>query len=241
MNAVMVIGVYFGFRETRGSVLLSRKASALNAWYETCEKAGYLSFETPAESNDKTPIYARIRWKVKADEERESLSKILKTSLTRPFCKLHLFFIIDVCPFYVYFLYFSSSRKSDLSFSFSSDLLATEPVVFFFSLWAAFAWGVLYMSFSSIPLVFGTRHDFNLAQSGAVFAAMCAGSMLATALSLLVERVRSRKEVRAGGRMPWNPERRLYLTCFASILMPIGMFWYGWYVGSSPSLSLSVS
>jgi hypothetical protein len=86
MNAAMVIGVYFGFRETRGSVLLSRKAHALNSWYETCEQAGHVVSKTPAENNDKSATHVRIRWKVKSDEERESLRKILKTSLTRPFC-----------------------------------------------------------------------------------------------------------------------------------------------------------
>lgn len=96
------------------------------------------------------------------------------------------------------------------------------------------------MSFSSIPLVFGSRHDFNLAQSGAVFAAMCVGSIMATGLSLFVERVVRTKELAQGGDVPWNPERRLYLTCFASILMPIGMFWYGWYVCNAPSPSKCV-
>ena len=48
-------------------------------------------------------------------------------------------------------------------------MLATEPVVFFFSLWAAFSWAVLYLQFSSVPLVFRTNYGFNLEQSGAVF------------------------------------------------------------------------
>lgn len=49
------------------------------------------------------------------------------------------------------------------------DLLFTEPVVFFFSLWVAFSWAVLYLQFGSIPLVFQTNHGFDLEQSGAVF------------------------------------------------------------------------
>lgn len=80
----MVIAVTFYFRETRGSVLLSRKAHALNRWYEAREQAGIFSFNHGDGTNE------RIRWKVKSDEERESLRKILKTSLTRPFCKYAL-------------------------------------------------------------------------------------------------------------------------------------------------------
>jgi hypothetical protein len=50
-----------------------------------------------------------------------------------------------------------------------SDLLFTEPVVFFFSLWVAFSWAVLYLQFGSIPLIFQVNHHFNLEQAGAVF------------------------------------------------------------------------
>ena len=49
------------------------------------------------------------------------------------------------------------------------DLLMTESVVFWFSLWTAFAWAVLYLTFSSIPLVFETNHHFNNQEVGAVF------------------------------------------------------------------------
>lgn len=51
-------------------------------------------------------------------------------------------------------------------------MLFTEPVVFFFSLWAAFAWAVLYLQFTSIPLVFRTNYNFNAQETGAVFTGM---------------------------------------------------------------------
>lgn len=50
------------------------------------------------------------------------------------------------------------------------DLLFTEPVVFFFSLWVAFSWAVLYLQLSSVPLVMETNHKFTVAQSSDVFA-----------------------------------------------------------------------
>ena len=117
------------------------------------------------------------------------------------------------------------------------DLLATEPVVFWFSLWAAFSWGVLYMSFASITLVFSTRHGFNSAQSGGVYAAMSIGSIIATILGLFLEMHR-RKKWRESGDTRDNPERRLFFSCVGSALMPIGMFWYGWYV---PTITLRLA
>lgn len=51
----------------------------------------------------------------------------------------------------------------------NADLLFTEPVVFFFSLWVSFSWAVLYLMYSVVPLVFTTNHGFYLQQNGAVF------------------------------------------------------------------------
>lgn len=75
------------FKETRGSVLLSRKARALNKWYGVREAAGYYGFNMPDPShpNSSKTTSQRIRWKVQADEERSSLSKMIGISLYRPF------------------------------------------------------------------------------------------------------------------------------------------------------------
>jgi MFS family permease len=83
----LILLVICFFKETRGSVLLSRKASVLNQWYEEREKAGFVGFDMHSEDGKKTEKQ-RIRWKVKSDEERESLGKMIGISLYRPFCKL---------------------------------------------------------------------------------------------------------------------------------------------------------
>lgn len=82
----LILLVVLFFKETRGSVLLSRKAHALNRWYEEREKAGYVGFEMILESGEKKEKQ-RIRWKVKSDEEKESLKKMIRISLYRPFCR----------------------------------------------------------------------------------------------------------------------------------------------------------
>lgn len=58
----------------------------LNQWYEEREKAGHVGFEMLATHGGKKEKQ-RIRWKVKSDEERESLGKMIGISLYRPFCK----------------------------------------------------------------------------------------------------------------------------------------------------------
>ena len=69
------------FKETRGSVLLSRKAQTLNSWYDKLEAAGDRGLEEFTESGKRV----RIRWKVKSDEERASILTMIRISLVRPF------------------------------------------------------------------------------------------------------------------------------------------------------------
>ncbi|KAF2270907.1 MFS general substrate transporter [Lojkania enalia] len=184
----MVALIIVIFKETRGSVLLSRKAKALNKWYEAREAAGYYGFDMLNPNRPSSPLSQRIRWKVKADEERSSLAKMIGISLYRPF-----------------------------------HLLTTEPVVFWFSLWVAFSWAVLYLTLAAIPLVFQRNHYFSLQQANAVFAAMCIGSILATILSIYQEKI-----AKAHGKLASTPEGRLYFTCIESAFMPIGLFMFGW-------------
>lgn len=102
-------------------------------------------------------------------------------------------------------------------------LLLTEPVVFFFSLWAAFSWSVLYINLSVIPLVFQSAYGFSLSNANAVFTATCTGSLIAMALSIMQETLAARHKT-------WNsiPEHRLYFSCVQSILLPLGLFLFGW-------------
>lgn len=133
-----------------------------------------------------------------------------------------------------------------LKLPFHEDMLFTEPVVFFFSLWAAFSWAVLYLQFSSIPLVFKTNHKFNIEQSGAVFTcmkpiingcnpdpdqqlthtltpALCVGVIIIAFVSIHQEKVVGRFV-----SLPQSTERRVCFACFQSTLLPIGLFWFGW-------------
>ena len=91
-SAFMILLVVLFFKETRGSVLLSRRAHALNEWYTKREEAGFVGFEMPA-SNGMGRVKQRIRWKVRSDEERDSLGKMIRISIYRPFRKLY-------CPEY---------------------------------------------------------------------------------------------------------------------------------------------
>jgi multidrug resistance protein len=94
---VLIAIITLFFSETRGSIILSRKAACLNKWYEEREKAGYVGFEMPGSTDGEKMSSQRIRWKVKSDEERESIVKMISISVYRPF---HLLFTEPVVFFF---------------------------------------------------------------------------------------------------------------------------------------------
>ncbi|KAJ5928507.1 Major facilitator superfamily domain general substrate transporter [Penicillium verhagenii] len=188
VSSVFVVIIYFFFKETRGSVILSRKANALNKYYEKLEEAGHIGVITVSEDQPEKQTIRRIRWKVESDEQRASLLTAVQISIYRPF-----------------------------------HMLFTEPVVFFFSLWVSFSWATLYLQFSSIPLVFRTNHNFTVEQTGAVFTSLCVGVVIITLISIYHESIAAKF-----GKLPSTAEGRLYFVCIESILLPIGLFWFGW-------------
>lgn len=82
-SGLLILAIIVFLKESRGSVLLSRKAKALNAWYEEREAAGYVGVEMP-NPGDEGVVTQRIRWKVKTDEERETVAKMIQVSVWRP-------------------------------------------------------------------------------------------------------------------------------------------------------------
>ncbi|KAL4789718.1 putative MFS multidrug transporter [Aspergillus venezuelensis] len=135
----------------------------------------------------------------------------------------------------------SLGRRLMLSCSRPFSFLFTEPVVFFFSLWVAFSWAVLYLNFGSIPLVFSTTYNFTLEQTGAVFAAIVTSSILSTLLSIYQDKLAIKRAL-----FSKTPETRLYFACVESVLLPIGLFWFGWTARQSihwimPALGIGCS
>jgi len=82
INMVGFCILWFGLKETRGNVLLRQKATALNAWLDEQEK--YAKEMQVGERRG-------VRWKVKADEAKQSLWSMIKVSLTRPFRRFPYF------------------------------------------------------------------------------------------------------------------------------------------------------
>lgn len=108
-------------------------------------------------------------------------------------------------------------------------MLLTEPVVTFFTLWISFAWGILFLFFSSVVQTFKTNYGFDTFQTGLIQLAISVGALIGTVVNPLQDRIYLRtathNEERPGKPIP---EARLYTSIPGSILFAGGLFWYGW-------------
>ncbi|KAM4055990.1 major facilitator superfamily protein [Hirsutella rhossiliensis] len=201
MDAVLVVAIFVLCKESRASVLLTKRAQLLNKWYAELEGQGTYGLWTlgPAsmaintsdglsdatlggEGGGDTPQsqLRRIRWLVREDEQRPPVRKMMTLSIQRPF-----------------------------------HMLFTEPIVFCFSLWAAFSWGILYLSFSVVPFLYETDLD----KAGRVYVAMIVAGAVATVVSIAQQQLLQHPQWRAH-----DDGFRLYFACVTAMFLPAGLF-----------------
>ncbi|RHZ44060.1 putative MFS multidrug transporter [Aspergillus thermomutatus] len=123
----------------------------------------------------------------------------------------------------------STLRLLKISFARPVHMLVSEPVVQFFTLWISFAWGILYLFFSSVVQTYSTNYGWGVMATGLVQLAISVGAVIATVINpfqdWLYLRSAKRNTERPGRPIP---EARLYTSIPGSLLFTAGLFWYGW-------------
>lgn len=108
-----------------------------------------------------------------------------------------------------------------------TKMLVLSPLLFFLSMYIAFVYGVLYLLFTTIPIVFEETYGWGVGSTGLVYISLGAGNLAGWAIITL----RSDKDVvrrtRANGGV-FEPEMRLPMSVYFGMLLPITFFWYGW-------------
>ena len=111
-------------------------------------------------------------------------------------------------------------------------MIFTEPIVFFFSLYTAFNFSVIFGFFAAFPIVFQGVYQFDNGFSGLTFLGIGLGCCLGVITAIVVDRIwyrkaylKSHSEGRAG---IVAPEHRLYVAMMGSVGLPIGLFWFAW-------------
>ncbi|KAJ4332877.1 hypothetical protein N0V95_009556 [Ascochyta clinopodiicola] len=168
-NAALIPVFWLILRETRGDVILKKRAQKLRK-------------QTGRE------IYAE------SELDKPSIAQLLKVSFMRP-----------------------------------TKMLISEPVVTFFTLWISFAWGILFLFFSSVVQTFGASYNFGIFQTGLIQLAITVGAVIGTLINPLQDwlylRTASKNPERPGKPIP---EARLYTSIPGSLLFTAGLFIYGW-------------
>ncbi|RDW89990.1 MFS transporter [Aspergillus mulundensis] len=110
------------------------------------------------------------------------------------------------------------------------QMLFMEPMCLCLDLYSAILLGILYLFFGAFPLVFKTTHGMNLWQVGLTFLGIIFGMLIAAASNPLWNNIRTRLVVRRDqvGSGTSEPEYRLPPAILGSLLIPFGLFWFGW-------------
>lgn len=222
-DAIVVLSICLFFSESRGSVLLTQKARKINKWYDEMEKAGAFGVwvrSAELEASVRTPNSPSQRSIDNSDTSRDENNHLLRRRI-RWVVKED-----EMRP--------SLGTLVAISVKRPFHMLFTEPVVFCFSLWAAFSWGILYLSFTVVPFLYGSNLDI----SSRVYIAMMAGAVVATVAGISMERLMKHPQWKPEGpyddskfwefmrrRFPADsPEARLYFPCITAMLLPAGLF-----------------
>ncbi|CAK1364949.1 unnamed protein product [Cercospora beticola] len=127
-----------------------------------------------------------------------------------------------------------------ISFLRPTKMLCTEPVVIMFTLWVSFAWGLLFLFQSSVPLVMSAIYPhFTTFQLTLIQLAISAGAIIAWLLNPFQDRLyfssAGRNTERPGKPIP---EARLYTSVPGSLIFGAAMIWFG--VSNHPNISFWV-
>ena len=115
------------------------------------------------------------------------------------------------------------------------QLLFLDMMVLVLCLYSAIILGILYLFFGAFPLVFRVNYDFELWQTGLTFMGLIVGSLFAVATNplwhknyvRLVTNWRKTLPKAEENKRP-DPEFRLPPAILGGVLVPIGLFWFGW-------------
>lgn len=129
----------------------------------------------------------------------------------------------------------ASADKSDAVHGFkdtilrSALLLTTEPTVTSFTVWSAFAFGLVFISTQSIPIVFSGTYDWPSYTDGLVQASIGIGQIVGLIACIFQNRVYTNSAAHnpeAAG-IP-VPEYILHLSIPSTLVLAGGLFMYGW-------------
>ncbi|CAN3370547.1 multidrug resistance protein 1 [Diutina catenulata] len=106
------------------------------------------------------------------------------------------------------------------------EITLIEPVVLSFDLYIALVYSIMYLWFEAFPMVFAGVYKFSLVPMGVSFVAVIIGIIIAAVFYLFIIYRIFTKPLLAGNFVA--PEVFMPMAILGSILMPVGVFIFGW-------------
>ncbi|KAH7381621.1 major facilitator superfamily domain-containing protein [Pyrenochaeta sp. MPI-SDFR-AT-0127] len=106
-------------------------------------------------------------------------------------------------------------------------LLGTQPIVQVLACYMAYLYGLMYLMLSTFPMLWEKTYGMSIGIGSLNFISMGLGFFLGTQITApLNDALYRRLKKRNNG--VGKPEFRVPLMIPASLLVPVGLFWYGW-------------
>lgn len=113
-------------------------------------------------------------------------------------------------------------------------MLFLEPILLLFTFYLALVYGIMYLFLEAYPISFQEIRGWNNVGVAALpFIGILIGVIIGSAMIIVITRTRFARKMKEHGNVV--PEERLVPMMIASILLPIGLFWFGWT--SKPPIS----
>ncbi|KAF1948159.1 MFS general substrate transporter [Byssothecium circinans] len=106
-------------------------------------------------------------------------------------------------------------------------MLFGSPVLFLIPVYVALIYAYIYLCFTTFPRVFMDAYGFSLGQAGLAYLGIGVGSLIGLLLcGATMDRISKFLTTRNGG--DFRPEYRLPPMAVGVLVVPAGLFWYGW-------------
>lgn len=105
-------------------------------------------------------------------------------------------------------------------------LTLTEPILWFWDLYIAVIYGILYLCFVAYPIIFTEIRGWSPSLSGLAFCGIGLGSMIAILSEPLIRRWINSHRDKTTGKL--QPEASVSIICVAAVCVPVGQLWFSW-------------
>jgi MFS family permease len=107
-------------------------------------------------------------------------------------------------------------------------MLVFSPIILITSIYVGLVYGYSYLLFTSLTPLYTKLYGFTPSAAGLTYLGFGAGCTVGLVLFGLLSDRTAKARTLASASGEWKPEYRLPPLIPSSLLIPIGLFWYGW-------------